>query len=668
MPDKPDILSQFWQELRRRKVIRVITVYAAAAFVILELVDILAPSLRLPDWTLNLVLVLLCVGFIIAIILSWIYDIHPEEGIVKTEPAHKVKTADIPKTSNSWKIASYISFVVIVALIVLNIIPRTNLSKKRSILDKSIAVIPFIDDSPNKDNEHIINGIMDDLLINLQSIKDLRIPGRTSTEQYRNNPKPIPEIAAEMNVAYIVEGSGQRYGNKIRLRVQLVEGATDKHIWADSYDEVINGPEDIFRIQGQIAKSIAAELQAVITPEEKQLIEKVPTTSLTAHDFYQRGRDEQSKYWLDNDNKNALERAEDFYYKALEYDSTFAQAYTGLAIVYWFKHFSETFYTENFLDSALILADIALSFDNQLSEAYVIRGAYYWEHNEKEQALKEYNKAIRFNPNDWQAYNYKAYLYYADDQVKMIDNLHKAISLHRGPFLPGLYRDLSNLLAFAGFIDKAKYYQIEALKLDDDSASYYRYLADFEFYIGNTVKSIEFGKKSYAIDSTSVRVIYMLGLSHIWLGRYEEGLEYYKKFSNIYDGYDYPPVLYEIGYAYWVIGFKDEAEYYFNTALELWDQLFELGRILTGEDLFMYYQLAAEYAFQGDKDKAYEYFDLLNQLPWMPNWIITETKTDPMLDGIRDEPEFKQIVRDLEDKYQENHERVRKWLEENDML
>jgi hypothetical protein len=134
MPDNPNRLAQFWQELKRRKVTRVITVYAAASFVILQLVEILAPSLRLPEWTMNLILVLLIVGFIIAVILSWIYDVHPEGGIVKTEPADKVKKEDKAISSNSWRIASYISFVVIVALIVLNVVPRTNRAKEAETL------------------------------------------------------------------------------------------------------------------------------------------------------------------------------------------------------------------------------------------------------------------------------------------------------------------------------------------------------------------------------------------------------------------------------------------------------------------------------------------------------------------------------------------------------
>ena len=198
MPANPNKLSQFWQELKRRKVTRTITVYAAAAFVILELVDIIAPNLRLPDWTFNFILILLCAGMVIAVIVSWIYDIHPEKGMVKTELADKVKTEDTPKSSSSWKIASYISFVVIVGLIVLNVIPRSN---KDEILEKSIAVLPFMNDSPDQERMYFINGTMEAILDNLCRIEDLRVPGRTSVEQYRDNPKPIPVVAEEMNVA-----------------------------------------------------------------------------------------------------------------------------------------------------------------------------------------------------------------------------------------------------------------------------------------------------------------------------------------------------------------------------------------------------------------------------------------------------------------------------------
>ena len=153
----PNKLSQFWQELKRRNVVRVITVYAGAAFVIIELINNITEPLRLPDWTPTLVIVLLGIGFPIAIIFSWIYDIHPEEGVVKTEPANKVKAEDIPKSSSGWKIASYISFVVIVGLVVLNVVSR---SGTKQIPEKSIAVLPFRNESSDEKNEYIIKGTM----------------------------------------------------------------------------------------------------------------------------------------------------------------------------------------------------------------------------------------------------------------------------------------------------------------------------------------------------------------------------------------------------------------------------------------------------------------------------------------------------------------------------
>ncbi|MGW8316927.1 MAG: helix-turn-helix domain-containing protein, partial [Bacteroidales bacterium] len=332
------------------------------------------------------------------------------------------------KPSNKWKIVSYISIVVIAGLIVLSIIPR---SGKRMIVDRSIAVLPFINDSQDQENEHFINGIMEELLINLQSVKDLRVPGRTSTEQYRNNPKSIPEIASELNVAYIVEGSGQRYGDKIRLRVQLVEGETGKTMWADTYDEVIRGTEDIFRIQHEIAQSIVTELQAVITPEEMEIIEKIPTTNLTALTMYQKGRDAFQKYQLRHDSVDMkhdevyyafqkyqfqndsvdLNHAEAYFQEALKQDPEYARAYVGLAKVYWRKHYLESYFSGNFLDSVLITANTALSFDDKLSDAYFIRGSYYYQNGNLASAEREFDIAIALNPNDWEAYYNKALLY-----------------------------------------------------------------------------------------------------------------------------------------------------------------------------------------------------------------------------------------------------------------
>ncbi len=665
MPDSPNKLTQFWQELKRRKVIRVIAMYAATAFIIIELVNNVTEPLRLPEWTPTLVILLLAIGFPIAVIISWIFDVTPE-GIKKTEPVKAVteKEAEAKPAKRKLRMSD-VMIVVLVIVVCILLYPKIFKQRKVIELEKSIAVLPFHNDSPDEENTYIINGMMEAILDNLCKIEDLRVVSRTSVEQYRNAPKPITEIAEELNVSYILEGSGQKYEDNIRLTVQLLDAINDKHVWSNPYNREI---KDIFSIQSEIAQLIATELKAIITPEERQLIEKTPTPSLTAYDFYQRGRDEYIKYWLDSDNREALESAEDFYHRALEYDSTFAQAYTGLAWVYWDKHYWETYFSEDFVDSVLILVNIALSFDDQQAEAYTIKGNYYSEIGKSEEALKEYGKALKFNPNDWMAYYGKGLLNLGGNSVKWIDNLQKAASLNHGPELPGLLRSISQAYLHSGFIEKSKYYNQEALKLDGDSAKYYSSLTASEFYLGNHEKALELVKKGYAIDSNNTDILLSLGEICISLGQYKEGLKYIKKgFERLKIlGISLNRGMHRIGYAYWINGFKEEAEYYFNEQINYCNRMNELGRIWA-QQLYPYYDLAGIYAFRGEKDKAYKNLRIFNQRQRMALGIVYYFNNDPLFDSIRDEEEFQQIVRDVEAKYQAERERVRKWLEENDL-
>jgi TolB-like protein len=550
--------------------------------------------------------------------------------------------------------------IVVVALFIFNVIGGNKESKE---IEKSIAVLPFIDDSRNEENTAFINGLMDEILINLQTIKDLSVPGRTSVEQYRNNvTKSLPEIAKELGVNYIVEGSGQKYGNTFRLRVQLLEGAKGRHLWGETYEQKIENVEDIFSIQSQIAQSIADELKAVITPQEKELIEKVPTSSLTAYDFYQRGREEYLKnlsnvqyfaYTLGGNKMEELKRAEIFYHEALKYDPQFARAYTGLAWVYLYKNYWDTYFSKNFLDSVIILVNIALSYDDQLPEAFTLKGHYYNETGEPEQALAAYDRAIKLNPNDWEAYYRKGQLYSVNDLVKSVENYHKAGSL-------------GFEYIWTGFTEKAKNYYREAFKLDGDSLEYLIGLGSIEFFSGNTGNSVDFYLKGYTIDTNNTLILLYLGSSYMYLEQYKISFNYYKKYLERLKIFGGSPLNYmhRIGYVYWQNGYEDEAEYCFDEQINYCNEMIELGRSLI-QTLLPYYDLAAVYAFRGEKDKAYENLRIYNnQRKIEILGIVNLIRFDPLFDSIRDEPEFQQIVRDMEAKYQAEHERVRKWLEE----
>jgi len=658
----PNKLSQFWQELKRRKVVRVITVYAAAAFVILELVSIIVDPLKLPEWTLPFMIVLLCVGFIIAVILSWIYDIHPEGGVVKTEPADKVKEEDKAISSNSWKIASYISFVVIVALVILNIIPRTNRSEKKAILDKSIAVLPFINDSPDEEKMYFINGTMEAILNNLCKINDLRVVSRTSVEQYRNNLKPVQEIAKEMNVSYVLEGSGLKDEDNIRLTIQLIDAIHDQHLWSESYNRKT---EEIFSLQSEIAQLVAGEIEAIVSPEEEQLINKIPTSNLTAYDLFQKGREARRSYESDYTNREAIIRADSLYRKSLHYDSTFAQAYLGLAANSLSKFSWDPILFEHMLDSALIYVNIALSYDDQLADAYNFKGFYYRIAGEPDQALKEWEKAISINPNSEAPYQGIGWFYFSEgDYVKSIESFVKASSLNRGPGLPSILRELGLIFTTAGFNTNSKQQYLEALNLDGDSITYYRRLAYVEFCAGNFTKGIELGQMAISGDVQDPYIWSEIGSGYVYLGQYEESLYYFRKFNEILESagrvnlYSLP----WMAYAYLQNGNTAESELYVNEQITLAREWIE-RRASSFEDNYL--RLALVYAFTGDKENAYENLKLFNQMG-MPTVHVMKLRNDPLLDKIKDEPEFQQIVSEIEAKYQAEHERVRQWLEEND--
>ena len=664
MPPKSNNLGQFWQELKRRKVIRRNMVYAATGFMILEFVSIVAEPLGLPPGTLKFVFIILCAGLIISFILSWIYDITPD-GIEKTKPAHKVIDEDEPANSISWKIASYISFGVIVGLIIFHIATRSSQKRDNENLEKSIAVLPFENMSSDGEYGYIGGAFTDEIIMELQKIKEFdRVLSRTSTMQYEKNRPTIPEIAEKLNVNYLVEGSIQRLEDDVRIRIQVIRAKNEDHIWGDEYDRKW---KDIFSIQDEIAYSVANELKTVITPEEKQLIDKIPTTNLTAYELYHKGQEEFYTYYMDKDKMEALLNAKAFYRSALESDPAFAKAYTGLAQVFWYQlgFRWEGKRPENGLDSVRILAEMGLNYDDQLVDGYILMGDYYSRSGKRALAIEEYDKALKLNPNHWTAYHQLGTFYLGYDFVKSIQYYYKAASLIHGPEEPAwLRRGIWQSHNHIGLIEKSNSYLLKALKLDRDSLEHYVRSTQTERHSGNFNKAIALARKGYAIDSTKNWILTSLAWSYFYLGQYEESIKYINKYSEIHGplaGFN----LY-LGYAYWKIESEKEAEKQF---LDLTRQLNRWKE--QGEDVsesWRYYELACGYSFMGEKDKAYENLRMYIKKMHIPHREqVLRFKIDPFFDNIRKEAEFQKIARKVETKYQAEHERVKQWLEENEM-
>lgn len=531
---------------------------------------------------------------------------------------------------------------------------------------QSIAILPFRNLSEDLTDQYVYDGIMDEIFNNLTKIHEIRVISHTSVEQYRNTTKTVPAIGKELHVNYIVEGSGQKFGNSFRLRVQLIETSSDKHIWSKSYQQRMKNTKEFFRIQSRIAQNIASELKATITQEEKKLIEKVPTANIAAYEIYLKANSYQ-KDIKNTRNQSSYQPAVDLYNAALKSDSTFAKAYTGLAFAYWNRYYYETYFKENYLDSCLNLAQKALSYDDQLDEAYFIKGEYYRVKGQPEDALDNYDKALEINPNYYQVYLEKGHLFatLSGDYVKALESYHKGLILIQGEGRRGLLSDLAYDYLCVGYIEKAKYYYHEAFALDGNKAAYLNNLGWIEFCQGNFEQALTYIKQQQKIDSTATSLLYYSVIPGHNKERYLDADNYVKERSR--SGVLTFQSSHRIGYAFWQAGKKKEAEYYFNEQIKYCINGIKFGRE-TAKRKTAYYDLAATYAFLGDKGKAYLNLDELSKRNTFPLWWVTLAKNDPLLNSLRNEERFQKILRNMESKYNAEHERVRKWLEKQGSL
>jgi TolB-like protein/Tfp pilus assembly protein PilF len=669
MPEPADNPLSFFQELKRRKVIRVITVYAAAAFVILELVDILAPSLRLPDWTLNLVLILLCVGFIIAVILSWIYDIHPEGGIVKTEPAHEI-TEQVPEKKtgiDTWKIATYFSVIIIIGLIILNIFGRREEIEDLAILDKSVAVLPFKSLSEDPEKQYIADGVMDAILLNLSKIENLRVLSRTSVEQYRMTDKTASEICQELDVAYLLEGSFRKYGDQARLIVQLIQSGREGHAWANQYDREW---KDIFAVESEVAQAIAGELKAVITPSEKKRIERIPTTSLTAYDFYQRARYNYYDIYLIKGDLKARDEAEFQARKCLEHDSSFAMCYVILAGIHVSKTWQMPDYPEvAYYDTCFELVDLALSYDPELGQAYMQKGLLYMNIGQPEKGLSAFDKALEFDPNNYEIHWQKGMwnMNYRYDLVEALRSDMKAATLHRGPRLTVILYMTATVLEWAGMPEMSERYMRKWLELTRDSSAFFLEVGLGAHFVGDIQKAQEYFLKACQLDSTNIEAMARLGETCLFQKNFEASLSWYKEYLQKTDDIR-PWFIYSIGYAFMMNGNQEQADYHLKRLMAYSNLANERGTGRYAGYGTTYYWLATCHAAYGQTEEVLENLRIYNRKERLPISIVNDLNNHPIYDKVRSDPGFRQIVREVEAKYQAEHERVRKFLEENDMF
>src|SRR5258708_2018482 len=389
-------MSGFFQELQRRKVYRVAAAYIIAAGFIIQIGSAVIPAWELPNWTLRLVIVLLVVGFPVAFTLAWAYDVTPE-GIQAT-----------PKVPGGHRRRNIILLVAAGAIISTAagffLLPRASARK----IDKSVAVLPFQNLSDEKANAYFAEGIQNEILTKLATVRDLKVISRTSTAKYQSKPDNLKTVAQELGVSTILEGTVQRAGDKVRVNVQLIDARTDTHLWANSYDRDF---KDVLEVESEVAGQIADALKAKLAPSESQVLTTVRTQDAEAYDLFLRGEYEfhQAESSLAAD---AYDRADAFYRQALARDPNFAEAAAELARNRLSRHWFVSPLAPAELEEVRSLIDRALALAPNSPEAHFALGLFfYWGHRQYENALAEFNRTLELQPNNADARAFCAWVY-----------------------------------------------------------------------------------------------------------------------------------------------------------------------------------------------------------------------------------------------------------------
>jgi TolB-like protein/Flp pilus assembly protein TadD len=393
--------ATFFTELKRRKVYRVAVAYAIVAWLLIQAASILFPTFEAPLWVMKVFVTAVILGFPVALILAWAFELTPE-GIRRAEevPPSEPKTR---KAGRKWTAIIVAAAMLAAALLAFQFArprrPSTAELPKQTATnaaatDKSVAVLPFENLSSDKENAFFAQGIQDEIITTLSRISGLRVISRTSTAHYKSAPENLPETARQLRVSNVLEGSVQKAGDRVHINVQLIRADDDAHLWAQSYDRQLT---DIFGVEAEVAKSIADSLQATLSPQEKARVETKPTTNADAYVLYLRAREYQTR--PDNllqDFRSAI----NLYEQAIKLDPNFALAHARLsATMSNVYHFYEP--TETWKQRAHAEALESLRLQPNLGEGHLALGLYhYYMESDYDAALRELALAAEALPND----------------------------------------------------------------------------------------------------------------------------------------------------------------------------------------------------------------------------------------------------------------------------
>ena len=574
--------KNFFAELKRRNVYKVAIAYGVVAWLLIQIATQVFPFFEIPNWTVRLVVLLIAIGFPIALIIAWAFELTPE-GLKRTEAADAAPSRRSAR--RTW------IYVVIVASVIsagVFLLGRSISFKQGTELpEKSIAVLPFENRSRDPDNAYFAEGVQDEILTRLAKIADLKVISRTSTQKYKSVPDNLRDIARQLGVANILEGSVQKAGDQVRVTVQLINANTDTHLWAESYDRALT---DIFAVESEVAKTIADTLRAKLTGSEERLMSKKPTANPEAYELYLRGR----FFWNKRTGAD-LEKAIEYFNQATTKDPGYALAYAGLADAYVLLSGFGAASPKDSFPQAKAAAEKALELDNTLGEAHASRALalFAYDFNFAE-ANREFRRAIELNPNYATAHQW-----YGESGLTPLGQFDEAIAEIK-----------------------------RALKLDPLSVIINADLGTILFTARRYDDAIAQLRKTLEMDPTFYYAHYNLGEALEMKGRVPEAIAEYEKAIALDDD-PLPRAL--LGRLYAKIGRKDEAR-----------QILQRLRDSAKQRYITPYLSAMIHIGLGEKDQAIDFLEKTYED--RDGYSIGFIKVDRDLDPLRGDPRFETLV------------------------
>jgi TolB-like protein/Tfp pilus assembly protein PilF len=652
--------QQFLVELKGRRVYRVAAIYAAGSWALLQIADIFFPMLGLPDWAITSFLAVAALGFPIALVLAWLFDITPG-GVVE---ADAVTLDEGPALLSPARLVELFLLLALVFLVGFLYIERLQPRGGEPDLalagvDRaSIAVLPFANMSDSPEMEYLGDGLAEEILNLLTKLQELDVAARTSSFYFKGRNVAVQEIAEKLGVRHVLEGSVRRQGDRVRVTAQLIDAASGFHLWSEAYDRKF---EDSFQIQDEISRSVVDTLKLLLSDSSLEVLNRDVALVPEAFDFYLQGMD----YFRRPSTEN-LQRALELFDRAIELDETFAGALAGRCRTYLEIYRS----TADPLDfqGAETACQQALELDDRADAVYVALGDLYRTSGKSDLALVEYNRALAVRPNLVSAYLGLAKLYQVDNKPKLAEELLlEAIELQ-----PSNWQTYSTMGAFlfaSGRIEEAAPYFQRITELMPDNAIAWNNYGSSLYFLGEIEAATAAWDEALKLEESSMSYS-NVGTGLFFLGRYDEAAERYQKaveyapeyfeyWGNLGDAYRFSTRYHELAGAMYRNAIKLALEririnpsdadtlsllgYYHANLGEREQALLYLARAtaLAPDSMYVQYSSAATWASLDEIEKGLAALEKAFDLGYARKIALV----DATLGNLRQQPGFKELTR-----------------------